>query len=333
MVKKRSFTLLTCLVLLMQFQLSLKVWGCDRALLHDEIQECCLKLSHGNFLDKQKIVDSLKFLYDETDFKDFNYENFIQAQEGFKDITITGFDHYHSFAKDCCEIYEKGNNREKVAISMLFKNVSKQCFSYYNCASESFPTRNPTKNFCKSKKYHYPSLVYTMELVTLIEYFPSDIRLFIDSTLMCLVERDYPSLKGELLRCLLINGNHLHTRTLEKISDKAFYLISGIKRITFEKMVTILQQVLDLKKSRTGRKNKLSAENIILMALEYFGGNGTHVTLGESYELAPSTVYRNVKSVENIFANDLKLNLPEIFDKRKDIANDLISNSIAALRK
>ncbi len=328
MFKKRSSLLLIFWALLMPLPMVLNSWGCDGALLKNEVQQYYAKLSHGKPLDKKQILDSLNFLGDKTDYSGFNYENFTQVTEDFKGISALGYEPYHSFAKMCGEIYENGNERQKIAISILFKKVSEEYFSYGNCVSYRAQRGNLTNNSRKSTEYNYPSLIYTMQLVNLIEVFPSDIKLFIDSILMCLVEREYPRLKGELLRCLLLNGDPLHTKTVEKISEKAFYLITGIKRITFQKMIPILQEVFDLKKLRTGRQNKLSTENILLMAIEYFGGYGHHAGLSKSYGLDLCSAYRNVKSVEGIFAKDLKLNLPEIFDKKRNIADDLINKSI-----
>ncbi|MBA2306560.1 hypothetical protein H0W26_00260 [Candidatus Dependentiae bacterium] len=333
MCEKRNVVLLISMHLFVHFPMVSPLWACDGAFLKREVQECYAKISRGEPVGQKQIIDGLNFLYNEKDFVEFKYEDFIKAIESFSFISATDNECYHSFARICYEIYENGNERQKVAISILFKEVSNEYLSYYIYKKHLAESKKRKDDFYKSKKYDYHSLFYIMQLVYLIEYFPSDIKLFIDSTLMCLVEREYPSVKGELLRYLLINGDPMDTSRMEKISDKAFYLITGIKRITFEKMVSILQEVFDLKMLRTGIKNKLSAENILLMAIEFFGGYGTRNALGKSYDLDPISAYRNIKSVEAIFAKALKLNLPLIFDKKKSIADELINNSIEGCKK
>ncbi|MBA3751506.1 hypothetical protein H0X06_01725 [Candidatus Dependentiae bacterium] len=333
MLKKTSLRLLIVWALIAPFQLFFNIWGCDGALLKDEVQECYTKISRGKFLDKKYLVDSLKFLYDETDYSHFKYENFSKAQENFKGISVKVDEPYHSFATICGEIYENGNERQKTAISILFKNVSNEYFSYYHGLRQRMQAKNCINISSKSTECNYHSLIYTLELVKLIESFPTDIKLFIDLTLIGLVEKEYPCLKRELLRCLLLNGKPLSAMSMEKISNKAFCFIAGIKRITFEKMVTIVQEVWDSKKESVERKNKVSAANILLMAIEYFGGYETPTILINSYGLNPTTVYRHIKAVDNIFANVLKLNLPEIFGKKRTIADDLINKSIDELGK
>ncbi len=333
MCKKRNVVLLISLHLFVHFPMVSNLSGCDRVLLKNEVDECYARISRSKPLDKKRIIAGLNFLYNEKDFVDFKYENFTVAIEDFSFISLIGNECYHSFAALCREIFENSDERQKIAISILFKKVSNEYLSEYSHKKEMANNNKTREDFYKSRKYDYRSLLSIIELVNVIECFPSDIKLFIDSTLICLVEREYPSVKGELLRYLLINGDSMHTSRMEKISDKAFYLITGIKRITFEKMVSILQKLFDLKELRTGIKNKLSAENILLMAIEYFGGYGTRNALGKSYDLDPISAYHNIKSVEAIFAKALKLNLPLIFDKKKSIADELINNSIEGCKK
>ena len=51
--------------------------------------------------------------------------------------------------------------------------------------------------------------------------------------------------------------------------DEPFRRLTGVKRQTFEKMIKILVVDDKNKKIKGGRKNKLSLENQLLMALEY----------------------------------------------------------------
>ena len=56
---------------------------------------------------------------------------------------------------------------------------------------------------------------------------------------------------------------------IRNLPDESFRRLTGVKRQTFEKMVQILVEGDKNKKIKGGRKNKLSLENQLLMALEY----------------------------------------------------------------
>ena len=56
---------------------------------------------------------------------------------------------------------------------------------------------------------------------------------------------------------------------IRNLLDESFRRLTGVKRQTFEKMVKILVEDDKNKKIKGGRKNKLSLENQLLMALEY----------------------------------------------------------------
>ena len=53
------------------------------------------------------------------------------------------------------------------------------------------------------------------------------------------------------------------------LSDEQFRRLTGVKRVTFDRMIKILEEADKKKKAKGGRRNKLSMENQLLMALEY----------------------------------------------------------------
>ena len=53
------------------------------------------------------------------------------------------------------------------------------------------------------------------------------------------------------------------------LNDEKFRRLSGTKRTTFDKMVSILREADRMKKIKGGRKSKLSIEDMLLMTLEY----------------------------------------------------------------
>ena len=55
---------------------------------------------------------------------------------------------------------------------------------------------------------------------------------------------------------------------IKELGKEKFRRLTGVKRSTFDKMIGILSEADAKKKVRGGRKNKLSLENRLLMALE-----------------------------------------------------------------
>jgi hypothetical protein len=56
---------------------------------------------------------------------------------------------------------------------------------------------------------------------------------------------------------------------IKELDEEKFRRLTGVKRSTFEKMITILTNADIKKKAQGGRKNKLCIEDQLLMALEY----------------------------------------------------------------
>ena len=81
--------------------------------------------------------------------------------------------------------------------------------------------------------------------------------------------------------------------------DERFRHLTGVKRSTFEKMVLIWQEADKAKKIRGGRKNKLSIENMLLMALEYIREYRTYFHISQSYGVSESSAYKAVRWVED----------------------------------
>lgn len=56
---------------------------------------------------------------------------------------------------------------------------------------------------------------------------------------------------------------------LEELKEEEFRRLTGVKRSTFRKMVSILREEEAKKKAKGGRPNNLEMEDRLLMALEY----------------------------------------------------------------
>ena len=104
---------------------------------------------------------------------------------------------------------------------------------------------------------------------------------------------------------------------IAKIEGRKFRRLTGVKRETFEKMVEILSMADRVTKKRGGRKNTLSVEERLLMALEYIREYRTYFHISQSYGVSESTAYKTVKWVEDTLIKSPDFSLPG----RKELLN------------
>ena len=97
---------------------------------------------------------------------------------------------------------------------------------------------------------------------------------------------------------------------INEYNEKKFRRIRGVKRATFEKMVEILKKSYAEKHKRRGRKPKLSIENQLLAALEYWREYRTYAHIAANYGIAESNIYRSIKWIENTLIKDGTFSLP-----------------------
>ena len=97
---------------------------------------------------------------------------------------------------------------------------------------------------------------------------------------------------------------------IREYSNTKFRRITGVKRATFEKMVEILRKGYAEKHRRRGRTPKLSIENLLLAALEYWREYRTYAHIAASYGIAESNIYRGIKWVEETLIQDGSFSLP-----------------------
>jgi hypothetical protein len=112
---------------------------------------------------------------------------------------------------------------------------------------------------------------------------------------------------------------------IEKLDDERFRRLTGLKRPTFNKMLLILQEADREKKAKGGRKNKLSIENMLLMALEYMREYRTYFHISQSYGVSESSAYKAVKWIEDTLIKHPDFALPGRKELLKsDIEYDVI---------
>jgi hypothetical protein len=97
---------------------------------------------------------------------------------------------------------------------------------------------------------------------------------------------------------------------IQGYSDEQFRRITGVKRTTFEKMLTILRPAKHELTSKGGPKPKLCLEDMLLATLEYIREYRTYAHVAASYGVCESSIYRIIKWVENTLIKDGTFSLP-----------------------
>ncbi len=83
------------------------------------------------------------------------------------------------------------------------------------------------------------------------------------------------------------------------LDNEKFRRLTGVKRSTFDQMISILEISHKTKKARGGRVNKLRIEDMLLMTLEYLREYRTYFHISQSYTVSESTAYKTIKWVED----------------------------------
>lgn len=98
--------------------------------------------------------------------------------------------------------------------------------------------------------------------------------------------------------------------TVKELDEEKFRRLTGVKRTTFDKMVSILEQAVKDRKTKKGRKKKLNIENMLLMTLEYIREYRTYFHISQSYSISESSAYKTVKWVEDTLIKHPDFALP-----------------------
>jgi Helix-turn-helix of DDE superfamily endonuclease len=88
-------------------------------------------------------------------------------------------------------------------------------------------------------------------------------------------------------------------KKLREFKDEEFRRLTGVRKVTFSKMLEILKEAEKIKKAKGGKPNYLSMEDRLLMALEYIREYRTYFHVASSYGVSEGVCYRNIKWVED----------------------------------
>ncbi len=96
---------------------------------------------------------------------------------------------------------------------------------------------------------------------------------------------------------------------LEHLSSAEFKRLCGVSRRTFSEMVEVLRPHL-YRYGQRGGQAKLSVEDHLLVALEYWREYRSQFHIGVSWGLHETTVGRIIRKVENLLVKCSKFRLP-----------------------
>lgn len=94
------------------------------------------------------------------------------------------------------------------------------------------------------------------------------------------------------------------------LKEEQFRRLTGVKLSTFDRMVDILREGNKIKKSKGGRNNKLSIEDMLLMTLEYLREYRTYFHISQSYGVSESAAYKTIKWIEGTLIKHPDFALP-----------------------
>jgi hypothetical protein len=97
---------------------------------------------------------------------------------------------------------------------------------------------------------------------------------------------------------------------IENFKEEDFRRLTGVRRATFSKMVEIVKPELPSNKSRKGRPNRLSVEDMILMTLEYLREYRTYFHISTNYGISESNCYKKIRFIEDILIKSGEFSLP-----------------------
>lgn len=97
---------------------------------------------------------------------------------------------------------------------------------------------------------------------------------------------------------------------IKGLQPAAFRRLTGVKQVTFERMVEILEEAQVTKKIQGGRPNKLSIEEMLLMTLEYLREYRTYFHISQSYGISESGAYKTIRWVEDTLIKCREFSLP-----------------------
>lgn len=97
---------------------------------------------------------------------------------------------------------------------------------------------------------------------------------------------------------------------LKRLNDVSFRRLTGVRRETFAKMLSVLRIAKKQIKVRGGPKAKLSLANQLLLCLEYLREYRTYFHIAQNYGVSEPTAWRIQRWVESTLMQSREFSLP-----------------------
>jgi hypothetical protein len=97
--------------------------------------------------------------------------------------------------------------------------------------------------------------------------------------------------------------------TIKLLADSNFRRLTGVKRVTFETMLSVLTTEIERNKRIKGRPSVLTVADQLLMMLEYNREYRTYFHISQSYQVSEPTAYRLISRAENLLIKSGKFSL------------------------
>lgn len=99
-------------------------------------------------------------------------------------------------------------------------------------------------------------------------------------------------------------------KNTQNLPSKQFRRVTGVKKMTFKKLVDLLKPKWTLRRKAGGPKPKLILEDQLLLTLSYWRNYGTFLETGTKFGVSESVAFNICRWVENNLKNEKSLHLP-----------------------
>ena len=110
---------------------------------------------------------------------------------------------------------------------------------------------------------------------------------------------------------------------VNKLTDEDFRRVVGVKRETFKDMVKVVRKHYRENKAKGGTNKSLSANDEILMMLEYYREYRTFKHIGVDYGVSESTAHYIVTKIEKILIQEPQFHLKTLKHAIPEDTNNL----------